>query len=71
MNYPTLAEVEDASHVQLARWHRRLPSPGQLAIGTAAFADLIVEQSAIIRRIMERLGALGGMTPEISKEIGW
>lgn len=59
MKYPTMEEVERADRLQLARWYRFLPSPqGRGRI-------------KIIDRICERFEELGGMTPEISKAIGW
>lgn len=71
IKYPTLPEVDEATHVQLARWYRMLPSPGATAGGTDAFADTLVAESAIMREIICRFEQFGGMTPEISKEIGW
>jgi hypothetical protein len=56
--FPTLEEVEKADKEQLARWYRFLPS-GETA------AD-----QKIMRRIAERFEKLGGMTPELSKNIG-
>lgn len=32
MNYPTMQEVEAADKVQLAKWHRFLPSPGTVTV---------------------------------------
>jgi hypothetical protein len=61
MGYPTLEDVEAASRVQLARWWRFLRS---------AHADNEQEQ-AVQKRYQERFDELGGMTPEISKQIGW
>lgn len=69
--YPTLEQVEQASHIQLARWHRFLPSPGSRAIGQDNFQEVFAQQAAILDRIEERFKELGGMTPEISKGIGW
>ena len=54
---PTIQEVEKADKEQLARWYRFLPS-GETA------AD-----QKIMKRIAERFEKLGGMTPELSKEI--
>jgi len=59
MGYPTLEEVEAANHEQLARWYRFLSAPGNL------------DESEVIARIVARFAGCGGMTPEISKKIGW
>ena len=71
MKYPTMARVEEASRVQLARWYRHLPSPGTSAIGTDKFNIIMHKEQMIMQRIWNRFSALGGMTPAISKEIGW
>jgi len=57
--YPSLADVEKASRWQLAEWYRFLPSPRN------------DEQNKILDKIVEKFNASGGMTPEISKSIGW
>lgn len=59
MNYPTAQEVDQADAEQCLRWWRFLP----VAHGS--------EQSAIITRIDHRLHSLGGITPELSKKVGW
>lgn len=56
---PTIEQVEKANHEQLARWYRFLPS-----------GDTNEEQR-VIERIAERFKQLGGMTPVISKKIGF
>ncbi len=71
MDYPTLPEVDEATHLQLARWYRFLKSPGASAIGGSQFAEIMTIESDVMRRIVYRLNLKGGMTPEISKEIGW
>jgi len=58
MNYPTKEEVQGATREQLARWVRFLPSP------------MNDEQARIMNYLCERFGAMGGMTPELSKKIG-
>ena len=58
LKYPTLEQVNATSYIQLAEWYRFLPSPKN-------------EDLAILNRICERFKELGGMTPEISKAIGW
>ena len=73
--YPTMEAVEAADTVALLRWLRYLPSPGTSGLGQVdnaqAFNQLMQEQSAILARITDRLSALGGITPEISKAVGW
>lgn len=57
LEFPTMEQVENASHEDLARWYRFLLASGK-------------EQQAILDKIAERFKKLGGMTPEISKRIG-
>ena len=57
LEFPTMDQVEKASHEDLARWYRFLLPSGK-------------EQQAILDKIAERFKKLGGMTPEISKRIG-
>ena len=71
MLYPTLDQVEKASRTQLARWYRFLPSPGNAAIGKKTFEKILGEEKLVMDRICERFNKLGGMTPEISKILGW
>jgi len=71
MNYPTLEQVNAASHEQLARWYRHLPSPGATAAGRPDFDKQLREQMPIMDRICERFTDAGGFTPELSKKIGW
>jgi hypothetical protein len=56
--FPTIEEVERAGKEQLARWYRFLPSGETLA------------DQKIMNRIAERFEKLGGMTPELSRQIG-
>ena len=73
MRYPTMKEIEQADHMTLAYWVRFLPSPGAGAIGAdkAAFEAALTDEAERLARIMERFHAKGGMTPTISKTIGW
>ena len=71
MSYPTIEEVERASHMQLAAWHRFLHSPGWTAIGRANHDFIMEREAMILNRIEARFVELGGMTPEISKAISW
>lgn len=70
MRYPNSAEVEEASRLQLAKWYRFLPSPGQSAINTESFTLILATEGDILDRIMERFNKLGGWTSELSKEVG-
>jgi len=58
-DFPTMAEVEKASHEQLARWFRHL-TEGETA-----------DQKKILDRIEQRFTKLGGMTPALEKKIGY
>lgn len=69
MNYPTLDQVEAADRIQLARWVRFLKGPGEYAIGKPDFQEVCNRQVIIMDAILLRFKSLGGMTPEISKEI--
>lgn len=73
MKYPTLEEVNTATHSQICEWWRFLESPGMSAIDMPReIFEIIGEQElAIMTRIGERLKEFGGFTPEISKDIGW
>ena len=59
MKYPTSEQVEQADHEQLSRWYRFLP------VGTSEYELQVVNQ------VFARLNEKGGITPEISKKIGW
>ena len=71
MKYPTLEEVEAASHEDLCRWWRFLPSPGTSAIGTDNYMTVLESEAPVITRVVERFRKLGGFTPAMSKRIGW
>lgn len=58
-DFPTMEQVEQASHEQLAKWYRFLPSGD---------TD---EQQRIQDRIGQRFKELGGMNPALSKKIGF
>jgi hypothetical protein len=58
-DFPTMEQIEKADREQLARWYRSLPS------------DDTPEQRIIQHRLPERFQKLGGMTPELSKKIGF
>ena len=71
MNYPSIEEVESASHEQICRWYRHLPSPGFRRVGYDDFEAAMNREAPIMTRIAERLTEGGGFTPEISKRLGW
>jgi len=71
MGYPTLEQVNSASHYQICSWYRFLPSPGSRAIGRPDFEEVLNREAPIMDRIAERLKEFGGFTPEISKSLGW
>lgn len=71
MTYPDPDQIEAADHEQLARWHRFLPSPGMSALGRSDFGETLKREADTMGTINSRLLALGGITPEISKAIGW
>jgi len=56
--FPTMQQVEEASHEQLARWHRFLPSADD-------------HDRPVQSRIFTRFKEFGFFTPELSKKIGW
>ena len=58
-NFPTMEQVEKADREQLARWYRFLP------------AREGANQRNIIDRIADRFMNMGGMTPGLSKKIGF
>ncbi len=58
-DFPTLQDVEKANREQLARWYRFLPS-GETP-----------EQQEIMDKIAKRFKEQGGMTPDLSKKIGF
>ena len=59
IDYPTVSEVAAASHLEVCRWWRFLRSPEN------------DDQVAVMNAIAERFKAGGGMTPAISKRLGW
>lgn len=70
MRYPSLEDVEHASHFDLCQWQRFLPSPGMNCIGKPEFENTSRLEANVMRRIIERVKDLGGFTPEISKALG-
>ena len=59
MKYPTTEQVASADRLQTCKYYRFLPSPQN------------GEEEIILNAVIVRYNQLGGMTPEISKEIGW
>jgi hypothetical protein len=69
-----MQQVEHASLHQLLTWWRFNPGPGMWAIGHedhAVFEKALKEEAKIIERIGERIKELGGITPGVSKAVGW
>jgi hypothetical protein len=56
-DFPTMDQVEKASHEQLGSWYRFLLAE-------------TAEEEKVMDRIAVRFKKLGGMTPDISKRIG-
>lgn len=73
MPYPTLEEVNVASHEQICYWWRFLESPGMSAIDSPreVYDAVARKECEVMNRMGERLRKFGGFTPEISKKIGW
>ncbi len=71
MNYPTIEEVNAATHYQICKWWRFLGGPGLNSIGKPNFQEVLEREAAVMNRIGERLKEFGGFTPEISKSLGW
>lgn len=69
--YPTAAQVEAASKMDLGRWLRHLPSPASHALDRDDFHEVLDAEIAILERIQARFRAEGDWTPELSKAIGW
>ena len=57
--YPRIQDVKIATQVQLCKWVRFLRSPEN------------PEESKIMDTLFRKYCDGGGMTPEISKQIGW
>jgi len=72
MKYPTIEEVKKANRANLARWYRFLLSPGQSAINEEreTFQKVMDKEAIVMSLITDRFNAMGGFTPEISKQIG-
>jgi hypothetical protein len=70
-SYPSMAEVEKAELWDLVYWNRYLPGPGSAAMGTSRFEQELDKEARIIRRIVDRIKELGGITPEVSRAVGW
>lgn len=68
MPYPNKFQIECASQLQLARWLRRLPSPGTEAIGRSDFQQVLNDQAELLGLIQKRFR---GWTPAMSKTVGW
>ena len=71
MDYPTIEQVKVADRIQLATWHRFLPSPGWHYADKENFSEMIEKEIIIANLIHDRFQELGGMNSNISKLIGW
>ena len=71
MKYPSLEEVNSASHIDICKWWRFLPSPGINYIDSPNFEKILSNEVDIMNRIAERLKYFGGFTSKISKTISW
>lgn len=73
MRYPTKEQVESADRIQLLTWTRYLPSPGNAYINgdPVVFYQKMKEEADIMDYILQRQKETGGITPEISKAVGW
>lgn len=70
MKYPTLEEVDAATQLQLARWYRFLPSPGEshMHLEHKQFEAILLIEETVLMKIIKNFK---GFTPELSKEVGW
>lgn len=73
MIYPLPEEVHYADLAQLLHWTRFLPSPGMSTIGPSGQYDQagMDREVKVMELILARQSALGGITPMISKQVGW
>jgi len=56
--FPTTEQIMGADVLSIARWYRFLRARTPL-------------EAAMVNLVARRLNEMGGMTPELSKEIGW
>lgn len=70
MRYPKIEQVEQATREQLCEWSRFLPTPGE-AGGRKDWHERVRSERRILNLILERLHDAGGMSPAISKDVGW
>jgi hypothetical protein len=59
LQYPTMDQVTDATHIEICKWYLLLKSP------------INDDQANILAVIGDRLAVGGGITPEISNQIRW
>jgi hypothetical protein len=69
MKYPTLEQVNQATHYRICFWYRFLPSPGSSATNRSReeFEKLMAEEVIVMNAICDKLKEFGGFTPQISK----
>lgn len=71
MQYPTYQAIQEATHEQLARWSRFLPSPGNKAVGCPDFETVMQNEGEMMAYILQRFEMQGGWNSTLSKIIGW
>lgn len=72
--YPSLEEVESASHEKICGWYRHLPSPGSKipdSLSNDEFREESDKQVEIMNLICRKYKDGGGFNPELSKRVGW
>lgn len=73
-SYPTMDEVESASHEQICSWYRHLPSPGKNlsdSLPNDEFKRRIDQEAEVMNAICAKYKEGGGFNPSLSKKIGW
>lgn len=72
MQYPTEQEVANTTDkATLVKWWRFLPSPGTSSIDKPDFMVTLERELNVLKQINEKLTHMGGITPEVSKQVGW
>ncbi len=68
-SYPSIEDIDSASHVQLGYWMRYQGSPGACAIAADNFEDVLAIESAAQDLIIARFAEFGGWRPKVSKAV--
>lgn len=73
MDYPTIEQVKQAELYTICYWYRFLPYPAKSADGKnrEEFNRILAEEVDVMNLVCRRYKELGGITPEISKQLGW